>query len=52
MHMVLLILGAPWGEAKTANKPGREIAEDVAVEIGHDEHVKLVGVLGDLQCVH
>jgi hypothetical protein len=38
----------PWGDPKTANQPGSKIAHNVPVQVGHDKHVKLSGVLRQL----
>ena len=44
-------LGADVGarrDAETADQPGREVADDVAVQVGQDEHVVQLGLLDEL----
>ena len=37
-----------WGDAESADESGAEVAEDIPVEVGHDEDVILFGFLDEL----
>ena len=39
----------PRRDARAADQPGAEVAHDVAVEVGADEHVEVLGRLHELQ---
>lgn len=46
---ILRSLRSPWSESETTNESSGEVAENVPIEVWHDEYIVLVGVESHVQ---
>lgn len=48
-HSILRTVAFPWYHSRPSNQPCCQVVNDVSIQVGHHQNIKLVGILDQLQ---